>query len=62
MRGLDRGAVAAGTFFVLTGLALLLDALGVWELTGGVLFPLLLVLAGVATLAGGLAGGRRGGR
>lgn len=58
MRPLDRGAVAAGTFFVLTGLVLLLDALDIWSLSGGLLFPLLLVIAGVATLTGALAGGR----
>lgn len=59
MNGLDRGAVGSGVFFVLVGLVLLLDALGVWSLSGRVLFPVLLVLAGIAVLAGGLAGGRR---
>jgi len=59
VNGLDRGAVASGVFFVLVGVVLLLHALDVWSLSAAVLFPLLLVLAGVATLIGGLVGTRR---
>ncbi len=49
----NRAAIVWGVFFVLAGVAFLLDHLGVWNLRGRYLVPLLLIALGVAILVGG---------
>ena len=48
-----RGTLAAGIFFFLTGVVFLLDRMGVWEVRGTLVWPLLLIVLGVMILAGG---------
>ncbi|MGH2663352.1 MAG: LiaF transmembrane domain-containing protein [Actinomycetota bacterium] len=48
-----RGTLAAGIFFFLVGVVFLLDRLGVWEVRGTLVWPLLLIVVGVAIIAGG---------
>ncbi|MEW6059204.1 MAG: DUF5668 domain-containing protein [Actinomycetota bacterium] len=55
--GMNRSALAFGIFFVLGGVAFLLDRLDVWDLRARYLLPSLLVALGVAILVGGRAGG-----
>jgi len=50
-----RGTLAAGIFFFLTGVVFLLDRLGVLEVRGTLVWPLLLIVVGVAVLFGGRA-------
>ncbi len=50
---MNRTAVAFGAFFVLAGVAFLLDRLGVWDLRSRYLLPVLLITLGVAILLGG---------
>jgi cytochrome c oxidase subunit IV len=57
-RGLDRGSLVWGLLFTVVGLTYLLQALGVWEVRGEVLLPILLIVAGGAVLVTGLTGGR----
>lgn len=42
-----------GIFFLAAGIVFLLDRLGVWEVRGAVVWPLLLIVVGVAIIAGG---------
>jgi hypothetical protein len=49
----DRASVLAGAFFVLAGVAFLLQALGAWTLRAEYLVPLLLIGFGLAVLLGG---------
>jgi cytochrome c oxidase subunit IV len=57
----NRAAVVWGIFFVLAGLAFLLDRLGVWNLRARYLVPLLLIALGVAILVGGRRPSRHSG-
>jgi len=56
----NRTAVAFGVFFVLAGVAFLLDRLGVWDLRARYLLPVLLIALGVAILLSGQSGGSSG--
>lgn len=56
-RAIDRGALVWGTLFVVVGITYLLQALGVWEVRGEVLLPLLLILAGLIVVVTGVRGG-----
>jgi cytochrome c oxidase subunit IV len=57
-RGIDRAAVVWGLLFTVVGLTYLLQELGVWDVRGEVLLPVLLIVAGGAVLATGVAGDR----
>ena len=57
-RGIDRSALVWGLLFTVVGLTYLLQALGVWDVRGEVLLPILLIVAGGAVLVTGLAGDR----
>jgi cell wall-active antibiotic response 4TMS protein YvqF len=48
----DRGAVVFGVFFVVVGVAFLLDRLNVWTIQAKYLPPILLIAFGVAVLLG----------
>jgi hypothetical protein len=48
----DRGAIVFGVFFVLVGVAFLLDRVNVWTLRAKYLPPILLIAFGVAVLLG----------
>lgn len=48
----DRGAIVFGVFFVLVGVAFLLDRLDVWTIRARYLPPVLLIAFGVAVLLG----------
>lgn len=48
----NRTALVSGVFFVVVGVAFLLDRLGVWRVRGVYVWPLLLIVLGVAVLAG----------
>jgi len=50
--GTNRSAVIFGVFFIAAGVAFLLDRLDVWDLRARYLFPLLLIVLGVAILLG----------
>ncbi len=50
----NRGALTAGVFFIVVGIAFLLDELDVWELTPSIIWPSLLVVLGAAVLLGGI--------
>jgi hypothetical protein len=52
----NRTAVAFGVFFVLAGVAFLLDRLGVWDLRARYLLPAMLIALGAAILVGGGTG------
>jgi hypothetical protein len=49
-RGFDPGALGFGIFFIVAGVVFLLDRLGVLELRAAILWPLLLIVLGVALL------------
>jgi Domain of unknown function (DUF5668) len=42
-----------GIFFLAAGIVFLLDRLGVWDVGGAVVWPLLLIVVGLAIIAGG---------
>lgn len=42
-----------GIFFLVAGVVFLLDRLDVWDVGGAVVWPLLLIVVGVAIIAGG---------
>ena len=48
----DRAAIVFGVFFVVVGVAFLLDRLGVWTVRARYLPPILLIAFGVAVLLG----------
>lgn len=48
----DRGAIVFGLFFVVVGVAFLLDRLDVWTIEARYLPPVLLIALGVAVLLG----------
>ncbi len=56
--GIDRSAVVWGLLFTVVGLTYLLQALGVWDVRGEVLLPILLIVAGGAVLVTGFVGDR----
>ncbi|MEA2348504.1 MAG: hypothetical protein QOG62_2291 [Thermoleophilaceae bacterium] len=59
-KGVDIATLAAGVATIALGILLLLDQLGLIDLTIGFLVPALLAAAGVVLLASGLSGpGRR---
>lgn len=57
MRGWHPGALAMGAFFVVVGAAFLVEAVGVWQLGPGQIWPLLLIGLGIAVLVSGVAPG-----
>ncbi len=59
--GGNRTAVVWGIFFIVAGIAFLLDRLDVWTLQARYVLPLLLIVLGAAILLGG-RGWVRGGR
>jgi hypothetical protein len=50
----DGVTLGAGLFFIIAGLLFLLDELDILAVTGRFLLPLVLIVAGVALLAGGV--------
>lgn len=52
----NHGSLAAGVFFVLAGVAFLLERLDVFDLSLRVLAPVLLIALGIAVLVGGRSG------
>jgi len=50
--GPNRSGIAFGVFFVIAGLAFLLERLDVWELEPRLLAPALLIAIGFAVLSG----------
>ncbi len=59
--GGNRTAVVWGVFFIVAGIAFLLDRLDVWTLRARYVLPLLLIVLGAAIVLGG-RGWVRGGR
>jgi hypothetical protein len=57
----NRTALVAGILFIALGVAFLLDALDVVSLKGAYVWPVALILIGVAVLWGGLTSSRRRG-
>ena len=49
----NRGSIVAGAFFILVGVAFLLQELGLWDLNAVYVFPVLLIALGVAVILGG---------
>lgn len=52
-QGSNRAALVLGVFFIVAGVAFLLERLDVWELKLRHLVPALLIALGVAVLLGG---------
>jgi hypothetical protein len=52
-RGADRAAIVFGAFFILAGVAFLLDRLDVWTIRARYVLPLVLIALGVSVLLGG---------
>lgn len=50
--GTNRSAVIFGFFFIVAGVAFLLDRLEVWDFRARYVLPLVLILLGVAILLG----------
>ena len=50
---INRGSIVAGAFFILVGVAFLLQELGLWDLKTVYVFPVLLIALGVAVILGG---------
>jgi hypothetical protein len=59
--GPNRTALVAGLLFVALGVAFLLDALDVVSLRGAYVWPVALIVIGLAVLWGGLTSSRKGG-
>jgi hypothetical protein len=57
----NRTALVAGILFVALGVAFLLDALDAVSLKGAYVWPVALILVGIAVLWGGLTSSRRRG-
>jgi hypothetical protein len=57
----NRSALVFGIFFIVAGVAFLLDRLEVWNLQARYLLPILLIVLGIAVLIGGRSprGGQR---
>lgn len=56
--GTNRTALVSGLFFIVAGVAFLLDRLDVWDLKVRYVFPFLLIVLGFAVLAGGRSGAK----
>ncbi|HVM20687.1 MAG TPA: DUF5668 domain-containing protein [Egibacteraceae bacterium] len=56
---IDRSAVMFGVVFVALGVAYLLDDLGMWTVQVTYLWPVLLIVAGLALAATAIGGDRR---
>jgi hypothetical protein len=54
----DRGAMIAGSVFVVLGVLFLLDELNAIRLRAAYVLPVVLIVAGVVVLVGSLASGR----
>jgi len=52
-RPINRGSIVAGVFFILIGAAFLLQELDLWNLKAVYVFPVLLIVLGIAVLFGG---------
>lgn len=52
-RETNRSALVFGIFFIVAGVAFLLDRLEVWDLQARYLLPILLIVLGIAVLIGG---------
>ena len=52
-RETSRSALVFGIFFIVAGVAFLLDRLEVWDLQARYLLPILLIVLGIAVLIGG---------
>ena len=52
-RETNRSALVFGVFFIVAGVAFLLDRLEVWDLQARYLLPILLIVLGIAVLIGG---------
>ncbi len=50
---INRGSIVAGAFFILVGVAFLLQELGLWDLKAVYVLPVLLIALGVAVILGG---------
>jgi len=50
---INRGSIVAGAFFILVGVAFLLQEVGLWDLKTVYVFPVLLIALGVAVILGG---------
>ncbi|TMK83993.1 MAG: hypothetical protein E6G44_10945 [Actinobacteria bacterium] len=60
-RSYNRTAMAAGLLFVVLGVVFLLEQLNVFDLRAVYVWPVVLIVLGVAILASGVAASRRGG-
>ena len=60
-RSYNRTATAAGLLFVVLGVVFLLEQLNVFDLRAVYVWPVVLIVLGVAILASGVAASRRGG-
>jgi len=60
-RSYNRSALAAGLLFVVLGVVFLLEQLNVFDLRAVYVWPVVLIVLGVAILASGVAASRRGG-
>ncbi len=56
--GVNRAALVWGLFFIVAGVAFLLDRLEVWNLRARYVLPFLLILMGLAVLVGGRSSDR----
>lgn len=59
-RRMDRSALVWGALFTVVGATYLLQALGVWQVRGEVLLPVLLIAAGLVVVISGVAGASSG--
>jgi hypothetical protein len=55
---INRGTVVAGVLFILIGAAFLLQELDLWTLKAVYVFPVLLIVLGLAVILGGTGKGR----
>ncbi len=53
-REMDLGALGWGLFFVAAGAAFFLEALGAFELDAGIVWPVILIVLGCATISRGV--------
>jgi cell wall-active antibiotic response 4TMS protein YvqF len=58
----NRAALLFGVFFIVAGVAFLLERLGIWDFRMKYLAPALLIGLGAVVLLGGRGGPRTGGR
>lgn len=55
---INRGTIVAGVFFILVGAAFLLQEAGLWTLKAVYVFPVLLIVLGLAVILGGTGKGK----